>query len=68
MCSTRGARPDDGHAICTLGRMSAVRRKGNKVPGAHHKGLVKVCLLAVGGPKECAGAWRAQSESGAKII
>lgn len=33
--------------------MSAVRRKRNKLLGAHNKGLLKVCLLAAAGPKEC---------------
>lgn len=51
VCSARGTCWDDGHVICALGMMSAVRRKGNKVLGAHNKGLLKVCLLAVVRPK-----------------
>lgn len=51
VCSAQGTCWDDGHVICTLGMKSAVRRKGNKVLGAHNKGLLKVCLLAVVRPK-----------------
>lgn len=51
VCSAQGTCWDDGHVICALGMMSAVRRKGNKVLGAHNKGLLKVCLLAVVRPK-----------------
>lgn len=52
MCAGLSELGDDGHVICALGTVSAVRGKGNKVLGGHDRGLLKGCLLAVVGLRE----------------